>query len=116
MPEVSRPGYYAWRRRHASPSARRKRDPVLQVALRKLHADHRSVYGSSRLTVAAKTAGLPIGRRATARPMRLEGLLGPCWSHPYSLQSPKPPQASPLQPETPIINDRTSFDGSLQFA
>lgn len=90
MLEVSRPGYYAWRQRHVSPSARHKRDPVLQVALRKLHADHRL--------------------------MRLEGLLGPCWSHPYSLQSPKPPQASPLQPETPIINSRTSSNGSLQFA
>lgn len=78
--EVSRPGYYAWRQRQVSPSARRQRDPVLQVALRKLHADHRSVYGSPRLTVAARTAGIPIGRHAIARLMRLEGLVGRCCS------------------------------------
>lgn len=30
--EVSRPGYYAWRQRQVSPSARHKCDPVLQVA------------------------------------------------------------------------------------
>jgi putative transposase len=78
--EVSRPGYYAWRKRRACPSARRQRDPVLQAALRKLHADGRGVYGSPRLTVAARTAGIAIGRHAIARLMRLEGLVGRCWS------------------------------------
>lgn len=78
--EVSRPGYYAWRKRQSSPSARRERDPVLQRALRKLHAQNRSVYGSPRLMVAAKAAGMALGRHAVARLMRMEGLVGRCWS------------------------------------
>jgi len=78
--EVSRPGYYAWRKRQASPSARHERDRAHQVALRKLHAGSRGVYGSPRLTVAAKAAGISIGRHAIARLMRLEGLVGRCWS------------------------------------
>lgn len=78
--EVSRPGYYAWRKRQARPSARGVRDHTLQLALRKLHADSRGIYGSPRLTVAAKAAGIAIGRHATARLMRREGLVGRCWS------------------------------------
>jgi putative transposase len=78
--EVSRGGYYAWRKRQAQPSARRQRDLVLQAALRKLHAAGRSVYGSPRLTTAAKAAGIAIGRHATARLMRREGLVGRSWS------------------------------------
>lgn len=78
--EVSRGGYYAWRKRQAQPSARLQRDLVLQAALRKLHAAGRSVYGSPRLTTAAKEAGIAIGRHATARLMRREGLIGRSWS------------------------------------
>ena len=78
--EVSRGGYYAWLKRQAQPSARRQRDLVLQAALRKVHADGRSVYGSPRLATAAKAAGIAIGRHATARLMRQEGLIGRCWS------------------------------------
>ena len=78
--DVSRPRYYAWRKRQFDPSARRQRDPVLQTVLRKLHGDGRGVYGSPRLTVAAKAAGIAIGRHAVARLMRLEGLVGRCWS------------------------------------
>lgn len=78
--EVSRPGYYAWCQRQVNPGARHQRDPVLQVALQKLHADSRGVYGSPRLAVAAKAAGIAVGRHAVARLMRLKGLVGRCWS------------------------------------
>ena len=91
--EVSRCGYYAWRKRQAQPSARYQRDQVLQTTLRQLHTESRGVYGSPRLTVAAKAAGITIGRHATARLMRREGLTGRCWSRrPRSV--PKPPSAS----------------------
>ncbi len=95
--EVSRGGYYAWRKRQAQPSARHQRDQVLQATLRKLHADSRGVYGSPRLTVAAKAAGIVIGRHATARLMRSEDLMGRCWSRrPRAV--PKPASA-PIAPQ-----------------
>lgn len=96
--EVSRGGYYAWRQRQAQPSARRQRDSVLQGALRKLHAEGRGVYGSPRLCVIAKAAGLAIGRHATARLMRLEGLVGRCWS--------RRPRSVPARPSAAVIPNR----------
>lgn len=97
--EVSRGGYDAWRQRQAHPSARRQRDAVLQTALRKLHADSRGVYGSPRLSVAAKAAGITIGRHATARLMRSEGLVGRCWSR-------RRPRSAPALPSVAVIPNR----------
>lgn len=96
--EVSRGGYYAWLKRQAQPSARQQRDRVLQAALRKVHADSRSVYGSPRLTTAAKAAGIAIGRHATARLMRREGLVGRCWS--------RRPRATPADPSICVVPNR----------
>ena len=96
--EVSRPGYYAWRKRQISPGARRERDPLLQGALRKLHAQSRGMYGSPRLVVEAKAAGMAIGRHAVARLMRLEGLVGRCWS--------RRPRAAPAPASVAVAPNR----------
>ena len=96
--EVSRGGYYAWRKRQARPCARRQRDQILQATLRKLYVDNRCVYGSPRLMVAAKAAGIAIGRHATARLMRLEGLVGRCWL--------RRPRSVPKPPSVPTIPNR----------
>jgi putative transposase len=93
---VSRAGYYAWRQRQIQPSARTLRDQILQEALQRLHAAHRSIYGSPRLAIEARKAGLPIGRHATARLMRLAGLTGRSWRRRARLKSPA--QAVPVVP------------------
>jgi putative transposase len=66
--EVSRPGYYAWRRR---PESRRVReDRRLSVLVRATHEESRRNYGSPRVH------GERVSRKRIARLMRQEGLKG----------------------------------------
>jgi putative transposase len=77
--DVSRSGYYAWRHRQAHPSRRMLRDRRHLAALQDLHGRSRQLYGSPRLWRQARQQGWTLGRHATARIMRLGGLVGRSW-------------------------------------
>jgi len=72
--DVSRSGYYAWRRR--PPSARAQEDARLLAAVRQAHHDSRGTYGSPRLHRALVRLGYRCGRHRVARLMRQAGLRG----------------------------------------
>ena len=71
--EVSRSGYYAWRRREASKRARE--DEALVAEIRDIQekvAKYR--YGSPRMTKELRRCGHNVGRKRVARLMRANGL------------------------------------------
>jgi transposase InsO family protein len=70
--EVSRSGYYAWRQR--PPGKRALANELLREKLPELFEQNRRVYGSPRLTVSLREAGLRCGRHRVARHMRSLGL------------------------------------------
>src|SRR5262245_38105971 len=70
--DVSRAGYYAWRRR--PPAARTRADQRLTLEVAAIFAEHRARYGSPRVQRALRARGHPVGRRRVARVMRLQGL------------------------------------------
>jgi transposase InsO family protein len=72
MLEVSRGGYYAWRRRPASARARRREELVAKI--RKAHDDSRGTYGSPRVAAELKAAGVKACENTVARYMRESGL------------------------------------------
>jgi putative transposase len=69
---VSPSGYFAWRRRPASP--RQQEDLVLLAHIRSAFALSNETYGSPRITRELQDSGLSVGRRRTARLMRENGL------------------------------------------
>jgi putative transposase len=69
---VSPSGYFAWRRRPASP--RQRADLVLLAHIRSAFALSNETYGSPRMTRELQDSGLSVGRRRTARLMRENGL------------------------------------------
>ena len=71
---VSPSGYYAWKSR--PPSKRQHDDMVLLAHIRSLFACSNETYGSPRMHVELKEAGLDVGRHRTARLMRENGLKG----------------------------------------
>jgi len=70
--EVSRSGYYAWKRRLPGPRA--LANQVLRSRLPELFESNRRVYGSPRLTVSLKREGIGCSRNRVARHMRSLGL------------------------------------------
>ena len=74
--DVSRPGYYRWKK--AGPGVRAREDAQLSEAIRAVHGEHRSVYGSPRVMQALRQRGLRHSRKRIARLMRAEGLCGKC--------------------------------------
>ena len=72
--DVSRSGYYAWRRR--PPSARARENARLLEAAQQAHRDSRGAYGSPRLYRALVRLGFRCGRHRVARLMRRAGLRG----------------------------------------
>jgi len=72
--EVSRSGYYAWRRR--GPSKRAREEAELKVSLQEAHQRTRGTYGSPRLTQELKSQGWCVGRHRVARLMSEQGLHG----------------------------------------
>jgi putative transposase len=70
--EVSRSGYYAWQRRRPGPRA--QENQLLRSKLKELFVGNRRVYGSPRLTVSLRKAGLSCSRNRVARHMRALGL------------------------------------------
>ena len=66
--EVTRGGYYAWRRR--APSEREVNDRELLHQIREIHATHRRVYGSPRMHAELRARGYRCGENRVARLMR----------------------------------------------
>jgi len=71
--DVSRSGYYAWRKRE--PSKRSLEDQRLTVHIKAIFAASHRTYGSPRIHAELKAQGIPCGRNRAARLMRKEGLL-----------------------------------------
>lgn len=72
--QVSRQGYYAWRRRE--PSEHEKRDKQLSIAISAIHTEFKGVYGSPRITDELKDHGEHVSRKRVARLMREQDLTG----------------------------------------
>jgi len=72
--EVTRAGFYAWRRR--VPSERSRSDAHLLEQVRIAHTRSRGYYGSPRVMGQLRRDGFVVGRRRVARLMRLAGLHG----------------------------------------
>lgn len=69
---VSRSGFYAWRRRPASAHARK--DQGLKLAVAAIHAESRGRYGSPRVHAELRARGERIARKRVARLMRAAAL------------------------------------------
>ena len=72
--EVSRSGYYAWRRGGRGQRARANADLGERIAA--IHKRSRGTYGSPRITRALAAQGVRCGRHRVARLMRARGLRG----------------------------------------
>ena len=72
MLDVSRSGYYAWRDRPASPREARRLELTAQVAA--AHELSRGTYGSPRVTVELKSAGVNVCENTVAKYMRAAGV------------------------------------------
>ena len=71
---VSRPGYYAWRRRELSKHD--QRDEVLKVKIAAVHKENRGVYGRPRITKELRESGEKVSEKRVGRLMREEGISG----------------------------------------
>lgn len=72
--EVSRSGFYAWKRR--PPAARAASDKQLAVEIAATHAKSTRRYGSPRIHRALRKRGIRVGRKRVARVMREKGIVG----------------------------------------
>jgi putative transposase len=74
---VTRQGYYAWRRREATPGPRRQADQVYCGAIMRLYTKSRETYGAPRITARLRIEeGIRIGQKRAARLMRELGIKG----------------------------------------
>jgi putative transposase len=71
---VSRSGYYRWRRQPTS--ARKRRDAELAAQIATAHRKGRGSYGAPRIVKELRDQGTPISQRRCARLMRELGLKG----------------------------------------
>lgn len=74
--EMSRSSFYAWRSR--PPCARVIRDAYLSDTIRTIYARSRRTYGAPRVHRELRHLGTRVGRKAVARLMRDEHLVGVC--------------------------------------
>jgi putative transposase len=72
--EVSRSGYYAWRRR--PPSERARFDAVLSEKIEMIHRNSRATYGAPRVHAELQAIGIRCSRKRVARLMRRAKLRG----------------------------------------
>lgn len=70
--DVSRSGFYAWRRRPLSARAQANRSVVAEI--RRIHAEVDRSYGSPRMQPELRARGLRCGRHRIARLMRAHGI------------------------------------------
>lgn len=74
--KVSRAGFYSYLSRGKSP--RRTEDEKISQVIRKIHTEHRGVYGVDRIHHALRRRGLRCGRKRVWRLMRHAGISGKC--------------------------------------
>ena len=75
--EVTRQGYYAWRRREANPGPRRRQDQRLCGLILELYKRSRETYGAPRITGRLRIdEGIGVGQKRTARLMRQLAIKG----------------------------------------
>lgn len=74
LAEVSRQGYYDWRKRPLS--ARAEADAELLEEIRTIHRDSRGTYGAPRVYGQLRRRGRQVGCKRVARLMRADGLMG----------------------------------------
>jgi transposase InsO family protein len=114
--QVSRSGYYRWRR--ARPSRRATQDAALSEHIVRFHARSRRTYGSPRIVQDLQEQKLRISRRRCARLMREHGLQGrkrhrrrPCTTDSRHGHAPAPNQllqrAKPTGPDQVWVTDIT---------
>lgn len=72
--EVSRSGYYAWRRREEADRVRENR--LLLAEIRTIHEKSRKTYGAPRVHAELKRRGRGVGKNRVARLMAEDGLRG----------------------------------------
>lgn len=72
--EVSRSGYYAWRK--AEPSKRSQENAELAAKISDVHKESRRSYGSPRVHAELVAQGFEVGRNRVARLMRENGIVG----------------------------------------
>jgi len=82
-----------WSAKNRPLSARAVRDAELALRLRVVWEANCSVYGRRKLTLAARKAGIDIGRDQLARLMRAEGLVGA--TRPSTVTRPEPTRPIP---------------------
>jgi putative transposase len=73
---VSKAGFYAWARRSSTLSDAKRRRERLRVAIRQVHIEHRSVYGSPRVHAVLQSRGERVSRKTVASIMRRECIRG----------------------------------------
>ena len=71
---VSRSGYYAWRKRQQQ-GPNRKNQALLEH-IQRIHQQSRKTYGSPRVCAQLRAEGFEVNRKRIARLMRLKGLVG----------------------------------------
>ena len=75
--QVSRQGFYAWRRRSTSgPSAAESAEAELVGEIRGVHADSDGTYGSPRITVELRRRSRCVNHKRVERLMRCHGIAG----------------------------------------
>lgn len=76
--QVSRSGYYVWRRQQQAGTIRAHavRDEPLRVAIRAAHRQSRQRYGAPRVLQDLRAAGERVSQKRVARLMREDGLVG----------------------------------------
>src|SRR6185295_12546699 len=74
--EVSRSGYYGWRKRSTQPGPRAQENALLVTQITQIHLASRETYGSPRVQQALIKAGRSHSRNRIARLMRQQGLCG----------------------------------------
>jgi Integrase core domain/HTH-like domain len=77
--EVSRSGYYKWRKsRDSGPTAAQRRRAELDAKVAKFHAASDGVYGAPRILADLRTDGERVSRKTVATSLRRQGLAGIC--------------------------------------
>ena len=72
--QVTRSGYYAWRR--CPVSRRAQEDARLLITIKKIHVASNKTYGSPRIHAELRQQGAPCGRHHVARIMRAQSVVG----------------------------------------
>ncbi|MDZ7577733.1 MAG: IS3 family transposase, partial [Candidatus Nanopelagicales bacterium] len=74
--EVSRSGFYAWKKRGSQPGPRARRRADLASKIVAFHADSDGVNGAPRILADLRDSGEVVSRKTVAKIMRTEGIAG----------------------------------------